>query len=202
MFLRVKNGENEIVIKKSRFIAVSRGIDSRDDVKRIVDELKAAHREARHVCYGFIADETGLDFGYDDNGEPNGTAGKPIYSALEASGARKSLIAVVRYFGGIKLGAGGLTRAYRESATGVIEKAGLVRAERYSVYDVSCDGETYKKILPILRNSCKTEHILFSDRVSLTAVVKADSGLADRLVPLGADVRYTGDRIMDSEELL
>ncbi len=195
MFLTVVEGEAETTIKRSRFIAVSRGISSRDDVKRIVADLKREHREARHVCYGFIADDAGKEFGYDDDGEPSGTAGKPIYAALEASGARRSMIAVVRYFGGIKLGVGGLNRAYRESAVKVIEQFGLVRAETMSVYKVRCSGDAYKKILPSLRDlDCKTESIIYNENVEFTAIVPSDLNL-DTLKSRGADVEYIGERV-------
>lgn len=198
MFLAVKAGEAELVVKRSRFIAVARQADSRDDVKAFVAELKKEHREARHVCYAFIADEQGLEFGYDDDGEPSGTAGKPIYQALETSGARRSAIAVVRYFGGIKLGVGGLTRAYRDSAAAVIEKLGLIRAEKHSAYNVECDGDTYRKIQPVLRNMmCKTEQILYSEKVSFTVTANADTDVAGALTVLGATVEHIGDRYIE-----
>lgn len=102
MIVCVKPSQYELVVKRSRFIATSYHIDSRDEVKGIIDALRRDNVGARHVCYGYISDEKGDDFGYDDDGEPSGTAGKPIYSAVAAVGARKTLIAVVRYFGGIK----------------------------------------------------------------------------------------------------
>ena len=145
MIVCVKPSQYELVVKRSRFIATSYHIDSRDEVKGIIDALRRDNVGARHVCYGYISDEKGDDFGYDDDGEPSGTAGKPIYSAVAAVGARKTLIAVVRYFGGIKLGAGGLTRAYRQSAAELIERAGLVKAEKYAEYEAACDGEAYKR---------------------------------------------------------
>ena len=190
----VRSGEHELVIKKSRFISYSYRISSRDDVKPTVDALKAEHKEARHVCYGFIADEKGDDFGYDDNGEPSGTAGKPVYSALASVDARKSLIVVVRYFGGIKLGAGGLTRAYRQSAAELIDKVGLVTVEKYGVYGLACDGETYKKASGVLRNiGCNVTDIVYGAGVTCTVCVPPDTdiaralnGLKVRLTDLGA----------------
>ena len=155
MIICVNEGKRELVIKRSTFIAFSKHIETRAQAKSVVDSLKAEHRDARHVCYAYVADEKGDDFGYDDNGEPSGTAGKPIYSALESVGARKTCIAVVRYFGGIKLGAGGLTRAYRQSAADLIEQVGLSKAERRAVYRICCDSDTYKRAAAVLRKlSC------------------------------------------------
>ena len=200
MFLRVNDGESEIVVKRSRFIAVARGISSRDEAKAVAVELKKLHRDARHVCYAFIVDDIGREFGYDDDGEPQGTAGKPIYTALSGANARRSMVAVVRYFGGIKLGAGGLTHAYRDSADSVIEKAGLSGFEVRSAYSVECDGDVYKKIQPLLRNmGCTQESIVYNARVSFTVVCKRETDVIAALSPLGATVLYIGERIVNSE---
>lgn len=171
MVLCVRRGEYELEIKRSRFIATSHRIESRDEVKDVIADIKQSHKDARHVCYGFIADEKGDDFGYDDNGEPSGTAGKPIYSALAAVAARKTLIAVVRYFGGIKLGAGGLTRAYRESAAGLIDNVGLEKCEYRPRYYVCCGGDAYKRFIGAVRSYCTVERIEYAENVECTLSV-------------------------------
>jgi len=200
MFLCVNSGEAETVVKRSRFIAVARPADSRAAVKRFIDGLRAEYSDATHVCYGFIADESGFDFGYDDDGEPSGTGGKPIYSALASSGARRSAIAVVRYFGGIKLGAGGLTRAYREAAAAVIDRFGLSAAECMAVYSVSCGGGAYKKVMPVLRGAqCITESIVYSETVEMTVLAPDDFDLAAALAPLGAEAVKTGERTVTAD---
>lgn len=198
MFLSVRPAEHELDVKKSRFIASAYTISGRDEVKRIIAELWKTHAEARHICYGFIADETGDDFGYDDDGEPTGTAGKPIYSAISAAGARRTLIAVVRYFGGIKLGAGGLTRAYRQSAAELIEQAGLVKTERYCVYDIECGVDAYKRLSALLRgNNCITERIMYGAGVSLTVLTPlGEAQFASMLAPLGVAPNKTGERLV------
>lgn len=198
MFFRVKDGEYEFTEKRSRFIAVARCVSCRDDVKALVAQLRAEHREARHVCYGYIADESGADFGYDDDGEPQGTAGKPIYTAIEGAGARRTAIAVVRYFGGIKLGAGGLTRAYREAAIGVIRESGLIRSERKHVYRVECSGDVFKKTSLLLRNMlCEIEQILYNDTVEFTVIAPDGADVTGALVPLGASVIPIGEKTVD-----
>lgn len=189
MIACVPPAQSETVIKRSRFIAVSYNIDGRDQVKGIIEKLKSEHPEARHVCYAFIADEKGDDFGYDDDGEPSGTAGKPIYSALAAAGVRKTLIAVVRYFGGIKLGAGGLTRAYRGSAAELIEKAGTVNAEKCAVYSVESDGAVYKTVSGVLRNmNCTVDGVMYDRTVSCTVTAPVDTDITTALTALGAKV--------------
>ena len=197
MIVCVNEGEYELVIKKSRFIAISRHIETRDDVRPIIDALKAEHPDARHVCYGYIADEKGDDFGYDDNGEPTGTAGKPIYSALAASEARKTCIAVVRYFGGIKLGAGGLTRAYRQSAADLISEVGVSKAEKQTVCEICCNNEAYKRVNAVLRGlNGAIEQIRYEANVTFTAVLQAEKApeLIKTLDGLKAEYRIIGER--------
>ncbi|MDE6401476.1 MAG: YigZ family protein [Clostridiales bacterium] len=200
MIVCVNPSQSELIVKRSRFLATSRHIDSRDEVKDIVDGLKREHVGARHVCYGFIADEKGDDFGYDDDGEPSGTARKPIYSAIAAACARKTLIAVVRYFGGIKLGAGGLTRAYRQSAAELIEKAGLVKAEKYAEYEAECDGDAYKRAAAVLRNTdCKVGQIRYARTVTFSLLVPVAFDVRTALDPLGVKVAAIGEKYIFEE---
>lgn len=197
MIVCVNEGERELVIKRSRFIAISRHIETRDDVKAMIDALKAEHVGARHVCYGYIADEKGDDFGYDDNGEPTGTAGKPIYSAIAAADARKTCIAVVRYFGGIKLGAGGLTRAYRESAAELIAEVGVSKAEKCTALEICCNNEAYKRVNAVLRGLNGTvEQIRYESNVTCTALISAANlpELVKTLDVLKAEYKILGER--------
>ena len=197
MIVCVNDGQKELVVKRSRFIAISRHIETRDDVKPIIDALKAEHVGARHVCYGFIADEKGDDFGYDDNGEPGGTAGKPIYSALAAAEVRKTCIAVVRYFGGIKLGAGGLTRAYRQSAADLIDEVGVCRVQKHTVCEICCDSDVYKRANGLLRGlSCTVEQIRYESNVTCTVILPTENmpELAKALDALEADYKVMGER--------
>lgn len=106
-------------IKKSKFIAYYYDIDEIDKVKTIIDDLKKEHKKAKHVVYAYKCGNTA---GKSDDKEPSGTAGLPLYNLLEMNDFNNKLIAVVRYFGGIKLGAGGLTRAYRQVAAEVVKK--------------------------------------------------------------------------------
>ncbi len=194
MILSVRCGESELAVKKSRFIAVASPASSRDEVKALVARLKKEHREARHVCYGYIADDGGLDFGYDDDGEPNGTAGRPIYQAIDTMGARHAAVAVVRYFGGIKLGVGGLTRAYRDAAADVIAKT-LVKVELRRVYEAVASGANYKKISPVLRSmGCAADNIVYGENVCFTVSASAELDIEGALGALGASVKHVCDR--------
>ena len=105
-------------IKKSKFIAYYYEVDNVDDVKEILESLKKEHKKARHIPYAYKID------GYikkSDDKEPSGTSGMPILNIIEKNNLNHTLIAIVRYFGGIKLGAGGLIRAYSNTAKEVIK---------------------------------------------------------------------------------
>ena len=105
-------------IKKSEFLAFAYPIDSREQAMGYVANLRTRFPDARHHCYGYIIGDPNntTSAGFDDDGEPNGTAGRPILNVLQHKSIGNCIIIVVRYFGGIKLGAGGLTRAYATSA--------------------------------------------------------------------------------------
>ncbi len=102
----------EKIIEKSRFLAYTAHAESEEEAKAFLARVRGMHPLATHVCYGYIADKAGNLLRFSDDGEPQGTAGMPILGVLKAQELKETVIAVVRYFGGIKLGAGGLTRAY------------------------------------------------------------------------------------------
>ncbi len=119
----------ERVIEKSRFLAFARHAESEEEARAALAALRAAHSLATHVCYAFIADKAGNLQRFSDDGEPQGTAGMPILGVLKAQGLRETLVAVVRYFGGVKLGAGGLTRAYAGCAADCLAAAPVATYE-------------------------------------------------------------------------
>lgn len=113
----------EKTIEKSRFLTYVSHIEDEKDAKAFLSKIRALHPLATHVCYAYIADKTGNLQRFSDDGEPQGTAGLPILGVLKAQNLKETAIAVVRYFGGIKLGAGGLTRAYSGGAAECVDAA-------------------------------------------------------------------------------
>ena len=111
---------NEIVINKSRFIAYLYELENLEVVKDIIAGLKKEQKKANHVCYAYVYNKDMVSEKCSDDGEPGGTAGYPILNVIKKKNRTNILVAVVRYFGGIKLGAGGLTRAYTKSAASVL----------------------------------------------------------------------------------
>ncbi len=115
-------------VKKSRFIAYIKHIESAKEARHWFAEISAEYPDARHICWAYIAGQPGnSEQAMSDDGEPAGTAGKPILNVLQHSDAGEIAAVVVRYFGGIKLGAGGLVRAYSSAAAESLKQAKLVR---------------------------------------------------------------------------
>lgn len=111
-----QGGEGEIIEKKSRFIAICTPIRSEEDALGFIESVRKKYWDARHHCFAYVLGERNELMRCSDDGEPQGTAGKPILNVLLGSGVHDALIVVVRYFGGVLLGTGGLVRAYSEAA--------------------------------------------------------------------------------------
>ena len=110
----------EIEVKKSKFIGYYYGVNKSSDVKSILERLKKEHKKATHICYAYkIVGEEYAEKAFDD-GEPSGTSGRPILNVINKKKLSNILVVVVRYFGGVKLGAGGLVRAYTKTASAVL----------------------------------------------------------------------------------
>lgn len=112
--------------KRSKFIAYAIPVQSIEDVKTELDKLRKEYYDARHICWAYMLGAERTDFRSNDDGEPSGTAGKPILGQINSKELTDILIAVVRYFGGIKLGTGGLIVAYREAAAEAISDSDIV----------------------------------------------------------------------------
>jgi uncharacterized YigZ family protein len=112
--------------KRSKFIAVALPVCTTDEIKEHIDFYQKKYYDARHVCYAYMLGAERKDFRANDNGEPSGTAGKPILGQINSNALTDILIVVIRYFGGIKLGTGGLIAAYKASAAGAIAQAQIV----------------------------------------------------------------------------
>ena len=119
----VKNVENIIIINKSKFITNMFSVDNLDEVNYYLDIIKNKYKDATHHCYAYILDNTKR---FSDDNEPSGTAGMPILDCLEKNNLNHVLCIVTRYFGGTKLGAGGLVRAYSNSTSSAIKNTTIM----------------------------------------------------------------------------
>ncbi|MBR2376703.1 MAG: YigZ family protein [Clostridia bacterium] len=179
-FLSVKKpAEKEIIIQKSRFICSVMPVDGDDEAKAFVSSVRAKYPDATHNCYAYVADEGGFYVKFSDDGEPQGTAGMPMLEVLKNRKLFKVATVVTRYFGGVKLGAGGLVRAYSESVCNALDDAEIIEYVLSSVVKVEVSFSLYPKILKyfsgIVNNPISTD---FTDTgVAVTfAIPKGDTG--------------------------
>ena len=122
-YIRVKNSiEKEITIEKSRFICYTKMVETEEDAKVFVDGIRKKHPFATHNCYAYVV-ERGNIARFSDDGEPQGTAGIPMLEVLKNRNLKDTAVVVTRYFGGIKLGAGGLVRAYSSCTSAGLDEA-------------------------------------------------------------------------------
>lgn len=140
---------NEIIINKSRFITVLININDINNVKNKLNEIKKTYKDATHYCYAYIIKSHEK---CSDNGEPSGTAGMPILNVLKQNNLTNILCVVIRYFGGIKLGTGGLIRAYSTSASEALNKATIVNLVKGYNITIEFSYDNLKQIDYLLKN--------------------------------------------------
>ena len=140
----------EITIKNSKFIGIIKHVESKDDVRNILKGLKDKYNNATHYCYAFTLIN---DKGFSDDGEPNKTAGVPILKVIESEDLVNVLVVVIRYFGGIKLGPGGLIRAYSNTCKEVINKSTLVELIKGIEASITFNYSKEKEINYLLKDS-------------------------------------------------
>lgn len=138
--------ENTVEIKRSKFIATLSHVESGEDAEAFVRAVRKRYPDATHNCYAYIADELGNETRFSDDGEPGGTAGQPMLEVLRKKGIVKAAVVVTRYFGGIKLGAGGLVAAYTNSVSEVLDAAGIRRMTECAEVTVECGYSDHSAI--------------------------------------------------------
>ena len=140
---------NEIIINKSKFITILTNINDIDKIKEELENIKKTYKDATHYCFAYIINNHEK---YSDNGEPSGTAGMPILNVLKQNNLTNILCIVIRYFGGIKLGAGGLIRAYSTSASEALNKANIVNLVKGYKIIIEFSYDNIKQIDYLLKN--------------------------------------------------
>ena len=118
--------EGQYTEKRSKFLAFAFPVSTVEDIKMLIDEYQKKYFDARHLCYAYMLGHDRLNFRANDNGEPSGTAGKPILGQINSNELTDILIIVVRYFGGVKLGTSGLIQAYKAAAAEAIAAATII----------------------------------------------------------------------------
>ncbi len=168
--------ERTEIIERSKFICYLKGIENEEEAKAFISEIKKKHSLATHNCYAYIADEKGLVQKFSDDGEPQGTAGMPMLSVLKNRKIYKTVAVVTRYFGGIKLGTGGLSRAYGGAVSECLKEAEISDMQSADLYSVTTDYEGYTKLLKAkLPEGIKACGTVFDEKTTTDYIVKNEN---------------------------
>ena len=165
--------QTEKIIEKSKFITTSRHVESEEEAKEFIAEISKKYSDATHNCYAYISDKLCNFLRFSDDGEPQGTAGMPILEVIKSKHLAEVAVVITRYFGGIKLGAGGLLRAYSGCAAENLEAAQKVLYETCSELKITVD---YSSVDTALRYFGETDADLINtdylNEVIFTVAVK------------------------------
>lgn len=166
---------DEVVIKRSRFIGWGAPVRSEDEALAVLEQIRAEHAQATHNCYAYRVGFGVETVRFSDDGEPGGTAGKPILEVIQREDLRNVIIVVTRYFGGTLLGAGGLVRAYAQSAKMAVDAAGIVEMVRHARLAMELDYEWYGRLqYELQERGVIIETSDFGEKVSLTVLVRLE----------------------------
>ncbi|PLS04335.1 YigZ family protein [Neobacillus cucumis] len=167
-----QTGEHEITIQKSRFIAHISRVETEHEAQEFIQTIKKQHWNATHNCSAYLIGEHDQIQKANDDGEPSGTAGVPILEVLKKRKLKDTVVVVTRYFGGIKLGAGGLIRAYGKATSEGLDAVGVVERKLTQILHVNIDYTWLGKIEKELRSSeYKIKEIHYLDTVDIETYV-------------------------------
>ncbi len=168
-----ENGFHEIIIQKSRFITYLTRATTEEQAQAFISELKKKHHDANHNCSAYVIGERNEIQKANDDGEPSGTAGVPMLEVLKKRDLRDTVVVVTRYFGGIKLGGGGLIRAYGSSVSEALNAVGVVERIEHTIVSVNVDYTWLGKLENELRASVHPiDQIHYLDQVQIDVLVK------------------------------
>ena len=138
--------ETEFTEKRSRFLTNLWRVSTEAEARAHIEEIRRRHYDARHHCWCYLLREGGGTVRYSDGGEPQGTAGQPMLNVFQRQEVTNLCCVVTRYFGGVLLGAGGLTRAYSRGARDALEAAGTARVSLWTLWDVPCTYPLFERL--------------------------------------------------------
>ena len=175
-YITIRNfGEDSFEEKKSEFIGYAKRVENEEDAKAFVAEIKNKHKQARHNCWAYVIGQNMGIQRYSDDGEPQGTAGIPILEVMKKSGITDCAVVVTRYFGGVLLGAGGLTRAYTKGASIAVKNAGVVEKVEGLKVSGTIDYDLFGKIQYICaQNNWHIEDTEYTDSVTIHILTEKD----------------------------
>lgn len=165
----IEDSNYTIVINKSKFICELLYINNQDEIDSKLKDIKHKYKGATHYCYAYIYDNNKR---FNDDGEPSGTAGMPILNVLENNNLNHVLCVVIRYFGGIKLGAGGLVRAYTKSVTSCLENTKIIDKKECQLIKITFSYDKVKIIDKIINKNILLKE--FENSITYTIAISKD----------------------------
>ena len=175
-YIVLKSGIGEYEEKKSKFLAKTYYVNGEEEVSNILEAVRKKYYDARHNCYAYKIGKNGDNIKLSDDGEPSQTAGRPIMDIIDGRNIFNILIVVTRYFGGVKLGTGGLARAYAEAARRAIDDSDIEKTEVGCPYKISVDYSNGAAIENYFRkNDIFIEEINYTDSETFSAVIPEHS---------------------------
>ncbi|WP_349408648.1 YigZ family protein [Pseudalkalibacillus sp. SCS-8] len=166
-------GEHEQIIQKSRFIGYVQRAQTEEEAQAFIQSIKKKHHDATHNCSAYLIGENDQIQKANDDGEPSGTAGLPILEVLKKRKLKNVVVVITRYFGGVKLGAGGLIRAYGSSTSKALDATGIVERRRMTIMSSSFDYHLLGKVENEIRNSeYMLKEIHYLDTVKVETLIR------------------------------
>ncbi|WP_422486514.1 YigZ family protein [Gudongella sp. DL1XJH-153] len=187
-------GVDEFIVNKSRFIGYASPVYTEEEALSFIEEIKIKHKDATHNVSAYVLGENSIIQRFNDDGEPSGTAGIPALEVLKKEEIRNAALVITRYFGGVKLGGGGLIRAYTKGAKIAIESSIIVIMSEFNLVSLKLQYTAYGKIENyFIENGYTPEKVEFRDDVTMEIFVKKnlyDRFVSDMMDMTSGDIKY------------
>jgi len=192
-------GKDEYIVEKSVFIGHAKPVSSEEEARDFIDEIKTKYKDATHNVWAYTIGQAMNIQRYSDDGEPQGTAGIPTLELIKKEDLRDVVVVVTRYFGGVKLGAGGLVRAYTKGAKIGLEAAKIVEKKLFRQIYITCDYTLLGKLQNELASrEYQLEDIVYTENV--TVIVNCEYDRIDEFKSMVVDMTSAQANIMDGED--
>ena len=176
-FVPFADAESEFEEKRSRFLSHLFRVETEEEARGRIEAMKKKYYDARHNCWCYVLHDGTVRYG--DDGEPQGTAGQPMLNVLQREGMENAVCIVTRYFGGILLGAGGLTRAYAKAAKDALDASGKARMQPFAVLRIDCPYSLHERVLRLIDgHSGSVERTDFGESAKLTVLLPQKNAAA------------------------
>ena len=195
-----ESAESEFEEKRSRFISHLYRVETEAQARARIDEMKKKYYDARHNCWCYVLHDGTVRYG--DDGEPQGTAGQPMLNVFQREGVENAVCIVTRYFGGILLGAGGLTRAYAKAAKDALDAAGKSRMQPFAVLHLTCPYPMLERVKQLIAaQNGSIEDTAFGAEAVLTLLLpkEGETAFSQALTELSGgklNAQAAGDRFL------